>query len=381
MERLIFLTLSLTTGGAERVICNLCNGHFVRHYRVTVISLMAAKPEYALDSAVEVLYVDRSREQYTQNMALRFARRRKRLSSLLRRVEKRKEKTGVLISFLPEPNFLITSLPKREYPVIISVRNDPAKEYASRIRRMLMKKLYPRADGYVFQTGQAREYFSFSRKITEDSVVIPNPLAEEFLDVPSSALSRKEIVAVGRLEAQKAPLLLIRAFARIHKSYPEYRLLFYGEGSMREEMEALIGKEGLEQNVEIKGNTDDIFDAVGKASLFVLPSVYEGMPNALLEAMALGVPCIATDCPCGAPRELIRSGENGVLVPVGEEGKLTEAMAFLLKDPERAACMGRSAQEITKRLAPERIYQEWDRLIEARRSSRGKREQKNSGRK
>ena len=97
--------------------------------------------------------------------------------------------------------------------------------------------------------------------------------------------------------------------------------------------------------------------------------------------MALGVPCIATDCPCGAPRELIRSGENGVLVPVGEEGKLTEAMAFLLKGPERAARMGRSAQEITKRLAPERIYQEWDRLIEARRSSRCKREQKNGGRK
>lgn len=371
MEQLLFLTLSLTKGGAERVICNMCNEHFVKQYRVTIISLMAAEPEYELDPAITVLYVDKRPEQYRQNMAVRFARRRKVLSALLKSLEQKEEKIAALISFLPEPNFLITSLaPRCGYPVIISVRNDPAKEYASKLRYLLMKRLYQRADGYVFQTGEARDYFSFSGHITENSVVIPNPLGKEFLNISTRACSRKEIVSVGRLEAQKAPLLLIHAFAGIHASFPEFRLLFYGEGSLREEMQEEIKKFGLEDKIIIKGNTDRIRDDVGQASLFVLPSVYEGMPNALMEAMALGVPCIATDCPCGGPRSLIRSGENGLLVPVGDEKWLEQAMALLLKDLQRAANMGREAQKVTEELAPERIYQQWDSLIEAKRNAK-----------
>ncbi|MBD5483087.1 MAG: glycosyltransferase family 4 protein [Lachnospiraceae bacterium] len=369
MEQLIFLTLSLTKGGAERVICNMCNEHFVKQYRVTIISLMAAEPEYDLNPDITVLYVDKKPEQYRQNMAVRFARRRKGLASLLKKVEHEGGRIGALISFLPEPNFLITSLsPRRGYPVIISVRNDPAKEYASKVRHLLMKLLYRRADGYVFQTREARDYFSFSTHIIKNSAVIPNPLGKEFLDVPVRAFSEKEIVSVGRLEPQKAPLLLIHAFAGIHAEFPEYRLLFYGEGSLREEMQEEIKKAGLDEKIVLKGNTDRIRDDVGQASLFVLPSVYEGMPNALMEAMALGVPCVATDCPCGGPRSLIKPGENGILVPVGDEQELGRAMADLLRNLPKAALMGRRAQEITKELAPERIYQQWDGLIEAKKN-------------
>lgn len=371
MEQLIFLTLSLTKGGAERVICNMCNEHFVKQYRVTIISLMAAEPEYDLNPDITVLYVDKKPKQYRQNMAVRFVRRRKGLASLLKKVEHEGGRIGALISFLPEPNFLITSLsPRRGYPVIISVRNDPAKEYASKVRHLLMKLLYRRADGYVFQTREARDYFSFSTHIIKNSAVIPNPLGKEFLDVPVRAFSEKEIVSVGRLEPQKAPLSLIHAFAGIHAEFPEYRLLFYGEGSLREEMQEEIKKAGLDEKIVLKGNTDRIRDDVGQASLFVLPSLYEGMPNALMEAMALGVPCVATDCPCGGPRSLIKSGENGILVPVGDERELGRAMADLLKNLPKAALMGRRAQEITKELAPERIYQQWDGLIEAKKNKK-----------
>lgn len=371
MEQLIFLTLSLTKGGAERVICNMCNEHFVKQYRVTIISLMAAKPEYDLNPDVTVLYVDNRPEQYRQNMAVRFGRRRRGLASLLKKLEREDGKISALISFLPEPNFLITSLaPRRGYPVIISVRNDPAKEYASSVRHLLMKLLYKRADGYVFQTQEARDYFSFSNHIIKNSAVVPNPLGKEFLDVPVRAFSKKEIVSVGRLEPQKAPLSLIHAFAGIHAEFPEYRLLFYGEGSLREEMQEEIKKAGLDEKILIKGNTDRIRDDVGQASLFVLSSIYEGMPNALMEAMALGVPCIATDCPCGGPRSLIKSGENGILVPVGDERELGKAMALLLKDLPKAALMGQRAQEITKELAPERIYKQWDGLIEAKKNKK-----------
>lgn len=353
------------------MICNMCNEHFVKQYRVTVISLMAAEPEYDLDSAIRVLYVDQRPEQYRQNTAVRFARRRRRLAALLKKLEREDQTIGALVSFLPEPNFLITSLsPRRGYPVIVSVRNDPAKEYASSVRHLLMKLLYRRADGYVFQTREARDYFSFSKHITENCAVIPNPLGKEFLDVPGRAFSRKEIVSVGRLEPQKAPISLIHAFAGMHAEFPEYRLLFYGEGSLRAEMQSEIQKAGLEEKIVIKGNTDTIRDDVGQASLFVLPSLYEGMPNALIEAMALGVPCVATDCPCGGPRSLIRSGENGILVPVGNERELEKAMALLLKDLQKAARMGQRAKEIVNELAPERIYRHWDRLIEKKRTKK-----------
>ncbi|MCM1103091.1 MAG: glycosyltransferase family 4 protein [Clostridium sp.] len=368
MEQLVFLTLSLTKGGAERVICNMCNDHFVKQYRVTVISLMAAEPEYDLNPAVRVFYVDEDTQQYAQNMGMRFLRRRKGLSALLKKLEREKEPISVMISFMPEPNFLITSLsPRHDYPVIISVRNDPKREYASRVRHLLMRALYRRADGYVFQTEEARNYFSFSKHITDNSAVIPNPVGGEFLDAHGRTSVRKEIVTVGRLEPQKAPLLLIRAFARIHAAFPEYRLLFYGEGSLEGVMRDEIQKAGLEQEVILKGNTDNIKNDVGEASLFVLPSVYEGMPNALMEAMALGVPCIATDCPCGGPRSLIQAGENGLLVPVGDERELGKAMECMLKDSDHAARMGQEARKITERFAPARIYSQWDELIEAKR--------------
>ena len=109
MEKLIFLTLSLTRGGAERVICNMCNEYFVKHYEVTIISLMAAKPEYDLNPAIHLLTIDTKEEQYQQNMLVRFPRRRAGLARVLQKLQK-EGTVKALISFLPEPNFLACSL-------------------------------------------------------------------------------------------------------------------------------------------------------------------------------------------------------------------------------------------------------------------------------
>lgn len=364
MEQLIFLTLSLTRGGAERVICNMCNEYFGTRYRVTIIGLMAADAEYTLNENIRFIRLDTDEKQYRQNLAVRYLRRRKALKRVLKQLEAEKEPIRALISFLPEPNLLISGLAHRcNYPIWLSVRNDPEKEYASFVRRSLMKLLYKRADGYVFQTEQAKAYFRFSKHITARAAVIPNPIAREFLNVPRAEIRRKEIVTAGRLEKQKAPLLLLRAFSRIHADFPDYRLLYYGEGSMRTVLEEEIRKNGLEGSVILKGNLQNIKEDIREAALFVLPSVYEGMPNALMEAMALGLPCIATDCPCGGPRFLIESGKNGLLVPVEEEEALAKAMRLLLTDEEQAAHMGEEAQAITQTLSPERIYREWDALI------------------
>lgn len=366
MEKLIFLTLSLTRGGAERVICNMCNEYFVKHYEVTIISLMAAKPEYQLDPAIRVLTIDTKEEQYQQNMLVRFPRRRAGLARALRKLQKEGQ-VKALISFLPEPNFLACSLKgKCNFPVIISVRNDPVKEYRGTFRQTMMKLLYPRASGYVFQTQMAKEYFDFSTHIMENSTVIPNPIARDFLNLAPAEKRNREIVAVGRLEPQKNPLLLIHAFQKVQEKHPEYQLVFYGEGSLQTEMEQEIKALGLTGAVQLRGNTSDVKGAIREAALFVLSSNYEGMPNALMEAMALGLPCISTDCPCGGPAFLMKDGENGWLVPVGDEETLAQQMCRVLENPVQAQAVGCVAQEITKQLDPDVIYRTWDEMIQAK---------------
>lgn len=364
MEQLVFVTLSLTKGGAERVICNMCNEYFAKRCRVSIVSLMKAEPEYHLDERIRLLTVDEQEQDAKDSLPVRFLRRRKKLKKLLCGLKK--EGAQAVISFLPEPNMLTCSL-KRAVGIrlIISVRNAPTVEYRGKVRYLLMRLLYPKADAYVFQTQQAREYFSFSRHITQNSEVIPNPIAREFIGRPASSDRKKIIVAVGRLEEQKDPLLLLEAFVLVHERVPEYRLLLYGEGSLQEKLLDEIVRRGLEGSVFLKGNAERMDELVKDASLFVLSSRYEGMPNALMEAMALGVPCISTDCPCGGPAELIRHGENGLLVPVGDAKKLADAMTDLLLDHERAQQMGIRAQEIGNRLKPDAVYELWDRLVKA----------------
>ena len=370
MEKLIFLTLSLTRGGAERVICNMCNEYFVKHYEVTIISLMAAKPEYELNPAIRLLTIDKAEEQYQQNMLVRFPRRCAGLAKELRRIQKEGQ-VKALISFLPEPNFLACSLKRKcNFPVIISVRNDPVKEYRGTFRQTMMKLLYPKASGYVFQTQLAREYFDFSTHIMENSTVIPNPIARDFLNLAPAEKRNREIVAVGRLEPQKNPLLLIHAFKRIQERHPEYQLVFYGEGSLQAEMEQKIQALGLIGTVQLRGNTSDVKGAIREAALFVLASNYEGMPNALMEAMALGLPCISTDCPCGGPAFLIQPGKNGWLVPVGDEEALAGQMCRVLENPAQAEQAGHAAQKIAEQLNPDVIYQTWDEVIQKRADSK-----------
>lgn len=364
MEQLVFVTLSLTKGGAERVICNMCNEYFAERYHVTIVSLMKAPPEYRLDERIRLLTVDEQERDAKDSLPVRFMRRRKKLKKLLRGLTK--EGAQAIISFLPEPNMIACSLKHAVGTrLIISVRNAPSVEYRGKLRYLLMRLLYPRADAYVFQTQQAREYFSFSHHITQNSAVIPNPIAREFIGRPASQNRRKEIVAVGRLEEQKDPLLLLEAFAKVHGQFPEYRLLLYGEGSLKERILDEIRRLQLAESVLLKGNAEHIDEQIRDASLFVLSSRYEGMPNALMEAMAMGIPCVSTDCPCGGPAELIGQGENGLLVPVGDSKKLAEAMSYMLLDHERAQQMGIRAQEIGRSLKPEAIYQKWEQMINA----------------
>lgn len=356
MKHICFVTLSLCKGGAERVLSELCNYYASLQYQVTVITCMNKQSEYVLNTNVKQLCVDKG--SYA-NIGERFIKRRQILKKILC-----SENPDCIVSFLPEPNFLCLSLKRQvKCPVIISLRNDPNVEYNNLFRKFLMKAFYPRLDGCVFQTQEAREYFKFSKKIYNDSVVIPNAINEGFVCKEAALKKRKVIVSVGRLDIQKNQALLISSFSKIVSKYPEYILEIFGEGKLRETLEQLIEKLGLQNKVFLKGKVDDLSQKIYDAAMFVLTSDYEGMPNALIEAMTLGIPSIATDCPCGGSAFLIRHMQNGQLISMGSEEELVKAIEIYIHNEDKAYQMGINAMKIVDDLSAQNIYSQWDSYI------------------
>ena len=241
----------------------------------------------------------------------------------------------------------------------ISERNDPAHFGGSMITRIMSRLLMRKADGFIFQTKDAQAFYG--GKIAKKSVVIPNPLfiGDNYPDTQYVGEREKTIVTTGRLNKQKNHPLLICAFKRIAEEFPEYKLVIYGEGPERQNDEALISDLGLGDRVLLPGTINDVPDKIYKASLYVLSSDFEGMPNALMEAMALGLPCISTDCPCGGPRELTTDGKDCVLVPVGDEDALAEAMRKVLSDEMFAMELGKNAMNIRERLSLDKVCRQW----------------------
>lgn len=242
---------------------------------------------------------------------------------------------------------------------IVSERNDPAHFAGKTFVRVLSRAFLRLADGYVFQTHDAQRYYGGN--IARKSTIIHNPLFD-LQKMPMSRYcgTRKKIIAsVGRLNPQKNQLMLLNAFAEVHKQFPDYNLIIYGEGELRSSLEEHIKHLGLNSCIMLPGSTNNILELIYDVSLFVLPSDFEGMPNALMEAMALGLPCISTDCPCGGPSELISQDQNGLLVPVNNQMQLTEAILSILTDEKKAEELSKEAFKIRHTHNKNVICKQW----------------------
>ena len=350
----IVLVISLLGfGGAQRVVSMLSNflveiGHDVE----IVTANYFESPAYYLDERITVTNMTAGGRAGIISLNICVNLRR-----LIKRIE-----PDVVISFIAEMNTL-TLLATRglKIPVIVSERNDPHRVPINRIKRAARDILYRFADGLVFQTPAAREYFN--RDIQSRSTVIVNPLDIERMPESYRGLRKKCIVAVNKLEPQKNVNNLVQAFALIAPSYPDYELVIYGDGSLRRQLTSLVNSLGLTDQVAFMGNRSDVLELIADASLFVLASDYEGMPNALIEALAIGLPCIATDCPIGGPAMLIKHDVNGLLVPVDDHTALAQAMMELLDDTSRAKRLGSQALKIRELVEPAGVVSEWERFI------------------
>lgn len=352
--KIIFYINTLGNGGAERVMSTLASYFAEQGNDVTLLNSFPVENEYVLNEKVRHEYIEEKKIE--QNFIKRNASR----IVKLRRIVKR-ESPDVIVSFMPEPNFrtAIACIGLKN-KVVVSVRNDPKKENKNIVHKLISKFVIRKADAIVFQTQEAQDYFG--RSIVNKSKIILNPIKSSIYNVEYAG-QRKNIVTAGRLAEQKNQQMLIEAFSRI-SNITEENLLIYGEGSKYAELHKKIEELGLENRAFLMGRSNNLHEEIKSAKIFVLPSDFEGLPNALMEAMALGLPCISTDCPCGGPRMIIADGENGILIPVGDVGALEEKMRYLLRasDGERNA-LGKNARKTAEMFKADIVCKTWEQYI------------------
>lgn len=342
---ILFLVDSIASGGAGRVVSQLASEMSRLGNIVTVMTMSSDKKMYALHSEVKFEPLFKGKKISPINKILLIHQKC---------VE---NNADVLISFMAELNVysILASLGAR-WKVVVSERNDPATIPSEEIIRVLRKMTYNFADGYVFQTKEAKEYFS--QRIQRRSTIIYNPLSCEI--TCSQQVKRvKTIVGVGRLSSQKNFSLLISAFASIADKYVDYTVDIYGDGPLREKLEELAKAKGLSNRVIFHGQVENLLDVIRDSAVFVMSSDYEGMSNALIEALALGLPVISTDHAGGGAKELIIDGFNGLLVPVGDEKALAEKIDYVLANPDIGYNLSKNAISIREKLALPNVCNEW----------------------
>lgn len=356
MEKILFYINSIHYGGAERVMTNLANMFSAEGYEVILVTSFFDKNEYSLNNKIKRLSLE------NKNYKQFFIRKNISRTYKLRKICK-SERPDIVVSFMAEPNFrAILATRFLGIRTLISVRNDPNKEYSSIIYKLLAKLLYPLASGCVFQTEEAKKWFPAI--VQRRSKIILNHVDEKFYEI-NYVGKRKNIVSVGRLEAQKNHKLLIEAFAKIADDFPTENLIIYGEGSEKQMLQDLTKNLGIKDRVFFMGLSDNIQEDIKDAKLFILASNYEGLPNVIMEAMTLGIPVISTDCPCGGPRQLIDNNVNGILVSVGNIEEMSNAMRNVLNCPSFAEYLGTNAKLSSIEFEPYKVFKVWEKYIQS----------------
>ena len=353
-RKYFFYIDSLGIGGAERVIANIANGMAKKGHSVIVVNDVEADgPEYPLHQNIKRIILGKHRYGFVRKTVRRILD--------LRRII-RKEKPNIAISFKKGPNYrLIIAKMTSNCKIVVSVRSDPAHEYGKGLKHALAWMLFLFSDGVVFQTEQEAEYFSKATK--NKSAIIFNPVKGDFFSARWNGIENR-IVCVGRLENVKKPLILLEAFYNIKDDFPETKLAFVGDGYLRSEMEAYCKEHHISGRVDILGRTENVSEELSRSRVYVLCSEWEGMPNALMEAMAVGVPVIAADCMGGGPRSLIRNEKEGILISPLDTYELECALRKLLSDAAQRQAMSEAERKRAEAFREDVVLDMWEKYIQ-----------------
>lgn len=358
MSKILLHHNCLEYGGAERVVSNLANT-FVEEDEIIVATEWQGENEFKLDPRVRRIHVGLSEDDKKKGRVKKVFIRVINLRRLIK-----EERPDVVIGFTKKPllRTLMSSMGIK-VPVIVAVRSNPWYEYelASRIA---VKLLFPRANGAVFQTKWQSTFFP--KYIQKKSVIILNPVNEKYHKDYQGIEKEKLVISTGRLVEFKNQAMLFKAFIRLHQEFPDYTLELFGTDSgdgTKELLEKIIEENHAEEYIRLMGGSDNLEKEIPRAEIFAFASNSEGMPNSLLEAMCMGMPVVATDCPSGGPGTVIEDGVNGLLTPVGDEDAFVDAMRRLLNDKELAKSLGEKAKDIRSITTGDAIVEFWRSYI------------------
>lgn len=349
VKKIAFLVGSLGGGGAERVASILVNNLCQRGIQILFIAAFSEKKDYDLNGKIKYKFIDVN----SKNKIIKFIKR-----TVLIDKEIHNFSPDVIISFLTK-ELIFTNI-KKKYPIIYSLRNDPNHMFSSKLERKICIMSFRNAKNIVFQSSGARDYFE--TKIRKKGVIIGNPIKSD-LPLWKGNLQDKKLITACRLTAQKNLKMLIRGFSIFKQKNEGYSLEIYGDGEQLQELIRYVEELNMSKFIHFKGRSNEIYNIMADSSVFLLTSDYEGVSNSMLEALAIGIPTICTDCPPGGAKMYIDDGKNGFLVNVGDFEELAKKLDILVNDKEKCEMFSKNSREIREILSEENIVNEWMKLL------------------
>lgn len=356
--KVLFFIHGFGAGGAERQASLLCN-YWARSGReVVVATLFAEQNHYDLHASIV-------RRGFRAQSVSAFRRHWNDLRNMRRLIVE--ERPDVVVAFIDAMNIkVLVAAIKSGVPVVISERSIPASVFSygplyGAAVVALRRLVYPLSSALVVQTEPVAQW-ARSGRLSRRVAVIPNVV--ELNSRPQVQSSRgKVILSVGRLSPEKGHDVLIRSFAQVAARFADWRLKIIGDGISRPQLTALIGSLGMQSRVELAPIQKSVVEEYCGAAVFVLPSRFEGFPNALIEAMQNGCAVLASDCPVG-PREILAHGTDGLLFRNEDPSELASRLARLMQDDELRKSLGERARETVRKYEPDIVLPIWDRLFD-----------------
>lgn len=361
--KILFVITRLAYSGAPKMMSWIANQMSKKGHEVHFVTLFSGEKAQMLNENIILHRLD------VNQSGSRLVRNTFGMMKTIRKLHKKVKEVDPEIVFFFHGTisyaYLLVGRVFSKRKLVISERADPYvyKGLSAKIRCNLIKL----AHGSVFQTDGAREYFKKYKKIYNNSTVIPNPVVENdnVLEIqkkrPTYENREKKIVTVGRLSlTQKRQDVLLEAFKIFLQQHPDYKLFIYGDGEDKNKIQSMIDSIGLTGSAVLAGRTNNVFEDIYKAKAFVLSSDFEGIPNALIESMSIGVPSVSTDCSPGGAALLIKNGENGYIVPRGDAAALAEKLSVVVDSKEVSERFSTNSVLISETFSEATIADAWE---------------------